>query len=132
MGQMTGKDWVVVILIAVLVIVLSTMTSWWGQLVFAVGYKMAMLIVAIVIAILVIAIIAMMIAAPDWWNNLFSTFRDNADDLIGLAGKGIEQAANSLAKGAASVIKELGLYALIGLGGFFLFKAIFLERRNNA
>lgn len=132
MSQMTGKDWVVVVLIAVLAVLLSTMSSWWGQLVFTVGFKMALLIVAIVIAILVIAIIAMMIAAPDWWDNLFNSFNGNIERLLHTAGKGVEIASDALVGVTAHVIQKLGFYALLGGAGYLCYRTIISKKERSS
>lgn len=131
MSQMTGKDWVVVVLVAVLAVLLSTMSSWWGQLVFTVGFKLALLIVAIVIAILVIAIVAMMIAAPDWWDNLFNTFAGNSEQLLNVAAKGVENASVSLASGVSSVFSKLWWVVALG-GGLWVLHSVLTKKETNS
>lgn len=130
MAQMTGKDWVVVALVIIITVLLSTMSSWWGQLVFTVGFKMALLIVSIVITVLVVALIAMMIANPGWWDNLFSTALNNTNQLLDAAGQQLAKQSQALGQGLAALIKPLFGFIICGTGLFFVYK-LFVERKSD-
>lgn len=95
MGSMTGADWAIIILAAILVALLCTIGQWWSLLVLSVGLNVALIIVAVVIVALLVALIWLICANPDWLSNTIGQFADDASKLLNAA---TDQMANFMTK----------------------------------
>lgn len=127
MADMNGMDWAILIIIVILTVLLSTISKWWGQFVWAVGKTLAISLISAIIAILLITLITLMALNPNWF--------DKASDLLyRQVDKGIDAAnaaVNTLMKGAVKTTLEVFLpYLIISGVGFFAYKLLFKENRG--
>lgn len=120
---MNGEDWAILIIIAILAVILSSISKWWATLVFTLGFKIALLVVAMIIVILVASLIALMCASPGWFDRVFNMANNNLNKIAKSAIDNMGYLLNQAANTAGHAFAKLFVPILV-IGAVFMFVGV--------